>query len=159
VNLRISTTLVCSRAHYMKEGNVVNKYSMLAFALILALGLGTRANAQEEGKVVVIVPFDFVVSGKALPAGKYTVSRVLFGDSSSLIIRGDHDGALVLPTVFDDIPVENARLGFEHVDGAYLLNEVKTPIGTYSIGTSREAATLNRLAQAKMNGVTASGTP
>jgi hypothetical protein len=147
----------------MKEGNVVKKYSMLAFALILALGLGTRANAQEEGKVAVTVPFEFIVNGDILPAGRYTVSRISFGDSSSLIIEGDRGGAFVLPVAFDDVPVENAQLGFEHVDGAYLLNEVKTPIGTYSIGTSREEATLNRLAQAKMHtnmgSMTSSGTP
>jgi hypothetical protein len=137
----------------------VKKYSMLAFALILALGLGTKANAQEEGEVEVTVPFEFIVSGKALPAGQYTVSRRSFGDNSSLIIEGDHGGAFVLPVSFDNIPVENAQLGFEHVDGAYLLNEVKTPIGKYSINTVREEATLNRLAQAKMNGVTSSGTP
>ncbi len=47
----------------------MKKYSMLAFALILALGLGTRANAQEEGKVVVTVPFEFIAGGKTLPAG------------------------------------------------------------------------------------------
>ncbi len=134
-------------------------YSMLAFALILTLGLGTRANAQGEGKVVVTVPFEFIVSGTTLPAGKYTVSRGSSGDSSLLIIEGDRAAAFVLPVAFDNVPVENAQLGFEHVDGAYLLNEVKTPIGTYSVGTSREAATLNRLAQAKMNGMTSSGTP
>jgi hypothetical protein len=137
----------------------VKKYSMLAVALILALGLGTRASAQEEGRIVVTVPFEFIAGGKVLPAGKYTVSRASSDGNSSLSIAGNGESAFVLPVVFDDVPVENVQLSFEHVGGAYLLSEVKTQLGTYSIGTSREEARLTRLAQAKTHGMTSSGTP
>jgi hypothetical protein len=132
---------------------------MLAFALIIALGLGTRANAQEEGKVATTVPFEFIAGGKLLPAGNYTVSRLSSDFDSSLIISGNGNGVIVLPVAFDDVPVEKLQLSFAHVGGAYLLSEVKTQLGTYSIITSREAATLTRLAQAKTNGITSSGTP
>jgi hypothetical protein len=132
---------------------------MLAFALIIALGLGARANAQEEGKVVTTVPFEFIAGGKLLPAGNYTVSRLSPDFDSSLIISGNSNGVIVLPATFDDVPVENVRLSFAHIGGAYLLSEVRTQLGTYSIGTTREEATLVRLAQAKTNGMTSSGTP
>jgi hypothetical protein len=137
----------------------VKNYSMLAFALILALGLSSRANAQEEGRLVVNVPFEFFAGGKMLPAGNYTISRASSDINSSLAITGRTDSAFVLPVEFDGVPVENVQLNFDHVGGTYLLSEVKTQIGTYSIGTSREAATLTRLAQTKMGGMTSSGTP
>jgi hypothetical protein len=76
-----------------------------------------------------------------------------------LIISGNGEGVIVMPVAFDDVPVEKLQLSFAHVGGVYLLSEVKTQLGTYSISTSREAARLTRLAQAKTNGMTSSGTP
>jgi len=137
----------------------VNKYSIFALVLLAFAGTVVVAHAQEEGKVVVSVPFDFFAGTKMLPAGKYTVSRSSSDTNSPLIIYGNGNSVLVLPVAFDDVPADNLRFNFDHVGGAYLLSEVKTQIGTYSIGTSREAATLTRLAQAKMGGMTSSGTP
>jgi hypothetical protein len=137
----------------------VNKYSIFALVLLAFAGTTVVARAQEAGKVVVSVPFDFVAGTKMLPAGKYTVSRSSSDTNSPLIIYGNGNSALVLPVAFDDVPVDNVRFNFDHVGGAYLLSEVKTQIGTYSIGTSGEAATLTRLAQAKTGGMTSSGTP
>jgi len=137
----------------------VNKYSIFALVLLAFAGTVVVAHAQEEGKVVVSVPFDFFAGTKMLPAGEYTVSRSSSDTNSPLLIYGNGNSALVLPVAFDDVPADNLRLNFDHVGGAYLLSEVKTQIGTYSIGTSREAARLTRLAQAKMGGMTSSGTP
>ena len=137
----------------------MNKYSIFALILLAFAGTVVVAHAQEAGKVVVSVPFDFFAGTKMLPAGKYTVSRSSSDTNSPLIIYGNGNSALVLPVGFDDVPVENVRFNFDHVGGAYLLSEVTTHIGTYSIGTSREAAMLTRLAQAKMGGMTSSGTP
>jgi hypothetical protein len=137
----------------------VNKYSIFALVLLAFAGTAVVAHAQEEGKVVVSVPFDFFAGTKMLPAGKYTVSRSSFETNSPLIIYGNGNSAFVLPVAFDDVPVDNVRLNFDHVGDAYLLSEVKTQLGTYSIDTSREEATLTRLAQAKTNGMTSSGTP
>jgi hypothetical protein len=137
----------------------VNKYSIFALVLLGLAGTVVVAHAQEEGRVVVSVPFGFFAGTKMLPAGEYTVSRSSSDTNSPLIIYGNGNSALVLPVAFDDAPVDNLRLTFDHVGGAYLLSEVKTQIGTYSIGTSREAATLTRLAQTKMGGMTSSDTP
>lgn len=137
----------------------MNKYSIFALVLLAFAGTVVVAHAQEAGKVVVSVPFDFFAGTKMLPAGKYTVSRSSSDTNSPLIIYGNGNSALVLPVGFDDAPVDNVRFNFDHVGGAYLLSQVKTQVGTYSIGTSREAATLTRLAQAKMGGMTSSGTP
>ena len=137
----------------------MNKYSIFTLVLLAFAGTAVVTRAQEAGKVVVSVPFDFFAGAKMLPAGEYTVSRSSSDTNSPLIIYGNGNSALVLPVAFDDVPADNLRFNFDHVGGAYLLSEVKTQIGTYSIGTSREAATLTRLAQAKMGGMTSSGTP
>ncbi len=137
----------------------MNKYSIFALVLLASAGTAVVARAQEVGKVGVSVPFDFFAGNKMLPAGKYTVSRSSSDTNSPLIIYGNGNSALVLPVAFDDVPADTVRLNFNHVGGAYLLSGVTTQIGTYSIGTSREKATLTRLAQAKMGGMTSSGTP
>jgi hypothetical protein len=132
---------------------------VIALLALSFVGAAVAAHAQEEGKVVVSVPFDFFAGTKMLPAGNYSVSRSSSDTKSPLIIYGNGNSALVLPVAVDDSPADTLRLNFDHVGGAYLLSEVKTQIGTYSIATSREAATLTRLAQAKTNGLTSSGTP
>ena len=137
----------------------MNKYSIFALVLLAFAGTIVAAHAQEEGKVVVSVPFSFFAGTKMLPAGEYTVSKTSSDTNSPLMIYGNGNGALVLPVGFDGAPAGNLRLTFDHVGGAYLLSEVKTQIGTYSINTSRQAATLTRLAQTKMGGMTSSGTP
>jgi hypothetical protein len=139
----------------------VNKYSVIALVLLSFVGPAVVAHAQEEGKVVVSVPFDFFAGSKMLPAGKYSVSRLSSETNSPLIIYGNGNSALLLPVAFDDVPADDVQLTFEHVGGAHLLSAVKTQMGTYSIGTGQEEAKLTRLAQTKtgMGGMTSSGTP
>ena len=64
----------------------------------------------------------------------------------------------LLPIAFDSVPSDDVRLNLEHLGHSHLPSAVKTQIGTYSIGTSREAALISQ-AQAKMGGMTSSGTP
>ena len=51
------------------------KYARILLTLVGLLGLGVAAKAQIRGEIVVTLPFEFVVSGKTLPAGTYTLSR------------------------------------------------------------------------------------
>ena len=44
-------------------------------ALIGVAGLGITAKSQETDKIVVNLPYEFVMVGKTLPAGTYGVSR------------------------------------------------------------------------------------
>lgn len=139
----------------------MNKYSIFALVLLAFAGTVVVAHAQEEGTVVVSVPFDFFAGTKMLPAGNYTVSRSSSDTHSPLIIYGNGNSALVQPLAFDDVPADDVQLRFQQVGDAHLLSAVKTQIGTYSIGTGQEAAKLTRLAQSKtgMGGMTSSGTP
>jgi hypothetical protein len=113
------------------------QYATVLLALICLLGLSVGAQAEDEGKIVVNVPYAFVAAGKTLPAGTYSVSRISPETHRGLIIRSGEQTAFVLPVTSDDIPAEHARLSFEHVGDKYFLSSVETPLGTYTIATPR----------------------
>lgn len=139
----------------------MNKYFIIALALLSFVGPAVVAHAQEEGKVVVSVPFDFFAGSKMLPAGTYSVSSLSSETNSPLIIYSQGNSALLAPVAFDGVPADDVQLTFQRVGDAHLLSAVKTQIGTYSISTGQETAKLTRLAQTKtgMGGMTSSGTP
>lgn len=86
-------------------------YLGVVFTLICLLGLGVSARAQDAGKVVANVPFEFVAGGETLPAGTYSVSRVSFQAHRGLVIRSYDNSVFLLPIVFDGAPAEHAQLG------------------------------------------------
>jgi hypothetical protein len=141
----------------------VNKYSIIALVLLSLVGPAVVAQAQEEGIVIVTVPFEFFAGSKMLPAGKYAVSSLSSATDSLLIVRSTSNSALLLPVAFDGVPVRDVKLSFEQVGDAHLLSEVRTQMGTYSINTGQEAAKLTKLARTNvhtgMGGMTSSGTP
>ena len=78
--------------------SVLRKSTLLAVAfLVLA---GANASAADSNPLEVRIPFPFVVHGKTLPAGRYSVERADMG-SSVLLIRGEkgnHVAAFVSTT-------------------------------------------------------------
>ena len=119
--------------------------------------VGISAHAHGADTVVVSVPFEFVVGGATLPAGKYRVSRVSSGVSQELAIRGDNkENAFMLPLAFDNSAGNQPSLSFAHVGGKYFLSEIKTPAGVYTIGAPKALTTE---AQKKAtDGLSSSGT-
>jgi hypothetical protein len=53
---------------------------------LFAFGFGVAARAQEPDRLLVNVPYDFVVNGKLLPAGKYQVQRRSSNDLHQLVL-------------------------------------------------------------------------
>ena len=121
------------------------QYSTVVLTLICLLGLGLSARAQDEGRVVVNVPFDFVAGGATFPAATYSVSRLSSETSPTLVIRGQENSAFLLPIVFDDAASGTAELSFEHVGDKYFLSKVRTLAGVYTIGTPRAATKLGQM--------------
>jgi len=111
--------------------------------------MALTAQAQEEGKVVVRVPFEFIAGSKTLPAGTYTIGRLSLDTRSPLVISSRNHASVVLPGAFDGTPADNSRLSFQHLGETYLLSEVATQVGTYTIPTGAAAAALSRLATMK----------
>jgi hypothetical protein len=124
-------------------------YLTAVVALTCVLVLCGGARAQDASRIVVNVPFDFVAGGETLPAGTYSVSRVSTEAQPDLIIRSDDKSALLLPLVFDGVPTEQAKLGFEHVGSRYFLSKVETLAGVYRIGIPQA---MTRVAQMKDHG-------
>jgi hypothetical protein len=99
----------------------------------------------DASRIVVNVPFDFVAGGETLPAGTYSVSRVSTEAQPDLAIRSDDKSALLLPIVFDGVPDDQAKLGFEHVGDKYYLSKVETLAGVYTIGTPRAMTKIDQM--------------
>lgn len=126
----------------------MKKYSVVAVTLLFCCGMALTAHAQEEGKVVVTVPFEFIAGSKTLPAGTYTIGRLSLDTGSPLLISSRTNSSFVMPAAFDGAAGDKVRLSFEHVGETYLLSGVATEIGTYTIATGPAAASL-RLAKMK----------
>jgi len=127
----------------------MKKYSVVAVTLVFCCGMALTAHAQEEGKVVVTVPFEFIAGSKTLPAGTYTIGRLSLDTGSPLLISSRTNSSFVMPAAVDGAAGDKVRLSFEHVGERYLLSGVATEIGTYTIATGPAAASLSRLAKMK----------
>lgn len=110
-------------------------FALLFFAGV-TLCMTSKANAQS---LRVSVPFDFVVSGKTLPAATYTIRESLPNDSTGLAFIGDHNGILARATEIDGYNT-GAKLVFVKVDGEYLLRDVVTLHGTLRFKTSSKGS-------------------
>jgi hypothetical protein len=77
----------------------MRKYARSLVAIVFILGLSRVAKAESQDGIVVTLPFRFVVGGKTLPAGTYTVRNTSDDPSGPLKIT-NHDtskSVLVLP--------------------------------------------------------------
>jgi hypothetical protein len=129
-------------------------FASVVLTMICLLGLGEGARADDEGKVVSNVPFEFAVGGVTLPAGVYTLGKPE-ANSGVVLIRSQDRGALLLPIAFDEASAGRAQFDFEHVGDRYFLSKVETPQGVYIFRTPRA---ITKLAQVKDHGtVTYSG--
>ena len=124
---------------------MTKSYLTAVLMLPFVLGVVVSARAQNADAVVVSVPFEFVAGGATLPAGQYRVTRVDSGVNRELAISGYSTGhAFLLPLSFDDNPVDQPTLGFEHVGGKYFLSRIKTLDGVYTMPASREMIMLGQ---------------
>jgi hypothetical protein len=114
-------------------------YLSVVLTMTCLLGLGEGARAQDPGKVVSNVPFEFVAGGVTLPAGVYTVGGVSAEAYPGLVLIRSYDkGVLLLPVAFDGAPAEHGEFDFEHVGDRYFLSKIETPAGVYTFATHEQ---------------------
>ena len=108
-----------------------------AICCLFVLAAVTPAFAQMPGtEIRAMIPFDFMVRGKLLPAGKYDVKRI-FDSPEGLMIQNE---ATHQTEVFETDPVDaqrtptKARLVFHRYGDDYFLDEIWTP----GVSTGRE---------------------
>jgi hypothetical protein len=129
--------------------------SFLAIALTLTCLLGSTvsATAQDNSRVVVTVPFEFVVGAKTMPPGTYDISRVSADLGSGLVIRGYDNSVVALPMFDSGESAEHAHLSFQLVGDRHFLSKVETPAGVYTFETPRS---LTKVAQMNEHGTASS---
>ena len=100
--------------------------TLLSFALMTVLS--AAAYAQSGRRMTVHVPFDFVVAGKQMPAGDYSVRRVSKDSEVALIIQSaDGRSAATVFTNSSRHDAERAQLSFRQRGESYFLAEVSIP--------------------------------
>jgi hypothetical protein len=134
------------------------KYATIVFTLICILGLSVAAKAQTRGQIVetqpfgdwvvgggdqivVTLPFEFVVSGKTLPAGKYKVIRVSVDKSDGLILSSyeNRTSVIVHPIEIESTRPHKPNVSFERVGEQHFLSTIETTHNIYTISVSRSA--------------------
>jgi hypothetical protein len=109
--------------------------ALIVVGLILVAAFA--AQAQLERRVVVNVPFDFAVGKKMLPAGQYTIRRIV-RDNDRLLLVQSADGRIAqtiqTSAVEANTPTDNVQVKFHRYGDKYFLFQVWTP----GNGTGRE---------------------
>ncbi|MGB7845969.1 MAG: hypothetical protein WBL63_10165 [Candidatus Acidiferrum sp.] len=115
------------------------------FFTFAALAITARGQAVDH--VVANIPFEFVVAGKTLPAGTYTVQRLNDQDNRTLVMDSfkAHVSVLVVSSEARHTFYDKPALSFEQVGDQRLLSKIETASSIYTIPVSRtptlEAAT------------------
>ena len=115
------------------------KYASILLTLICLLGLGVAAKAQIRGEIIVTLPFEFVVSGKTLPAGTYTLSRFSDDKFDGLILSNyeNRTSVFVHPIEVESAHADKPNVSFERVGEQHFLTRIQTANDVYNIPVSR----------------------
>jgi hypothetical protein len=123
----------------------VTKAIRVLFASLL---FGTALIAGAQTVVQVQVPFDFHVSGRTLPAGSYTLTRVFDREPSVLRISGAEGQESVVFLTGLESSQTGAGLSFHRYGDSYYLSAIATASGKFSLPRTRA----ERLAASKSCG-------
>jgi len=103
------------------------KRQMFVLVGVLALLLAGGSAYAQSVRVSANVPFDFIVNGKTMPAGLYTINTVDASDTSALLIRSAQpkDNMIVLSQSVESLKAaKNTKLVFHQYGTRYFLSEI-----------------------------------
>jgi hypothetical protein len=117
------------------------KYASVLLALIGLLGMSTAAKAQIRGQVKITLPFEFVVDGKTLPPGTYTVSSFADDKYSGLVLSNYESrvSVFVLPFDVESVSAGEPEITFQRVGEQLFLSSIRTSHDVYDIAGPRSA--------------------
>ena len=103
------------------------KFGLLAVVLVIAAGATAKAQSLQY-QLTVSIPFDFTVTDKKLPAGKYTIGRAQQANGDLVILissadRSESVARLTIPVVTRD-PQNEGILVFHQYENQYFLYEI-----------------------------------
>jgi hypothetical protein len=99
--------------------------------LLVLLVLGTAAVARADERVVVHIPFSFIIGTTQLPAGDYVVTED-FGDNQNVLAIESTDGrhtVFALSIAATTPRPEQSELIFEKFENRYFLSKVASEAG------------------------------
>jgi hypothetical protein len=102
--------------------------TMLSLLLMLA-AISVNAQQLSENKIAVNIPFDFAVDETKLPAGKYTLRRIISTSAADqLLIRNaearvDMRSGITRPNRASEVQ-KQSKLVFNRYGGEYFLSQV-----------------------------------
>jgi hypothetical protein len=119
----------------------MKKYARILVAITFLLGLSVAAKAEVRAQIVVTLPFEFVVGGKTLPAGKYTVKRTSAQLFATLLITSYDNGTsvFVIPTEMEETSAYAPKVSFHEVGEQHFLSSIQTADYVYNFPVSRSA--------------------
>jgi hypothetical protein len=118
---------------------MTKKFASILLTLTCVLGLGVAARATTRNEIVVTLPFEFVVGGKTLPAGTYTLSRVSDDKLGGLVLSNDHASVFVNAITVASASSDQPQVSFERVGEQRFLSSIRTAYDVYSIPVPRAA--------------------
>jgi len=98
--------------------------------------LAITAKGQEADKLVVNIPYEFVVAGKTLPAGTYKVNRISANNEKVLTISNPESHAMVFVLsgeIADTTGSEQPGVTFQQVGEQHLLSKIQTAEHVFTI--------------------------
>jgi len=137
----------------------MKKYARMLVAVTFLLGLSVAANAEIQPQIAVTLPFDFVVSGKTLPAGSYTVRRFSQQPFDALLLTSDNTGTSVFvhPTEMEGAPNDKPKVSFQKVGEQHFLSAIQTEDYLYNFTVRRSVILEAAQKQPGMVSASASG--
>ncbi len=118
------------------------RYVRILTALFGLTVLAVTARSQGMDQVVVNIPYNFVVSGKTLPAGNYSVNRVSYRETRELVLSNFENRRTVFvlsSEVVDRDGRERPALDFQLVGGQHVLEKIETAEHVFTIPVSPAA--------------------
>jgi len=124
-----------------KEKRMKRNFFRWFVVSLFALGFGVAAQAQEPDRLVVNVPYDFMVNGTTLPAGKYDVRRSSDIDLHILSISSfeNHVHAVTLATDVDQARDVRPGATFARTGDLSVLTKIQTADHVFTIPVPRSA--------------------
>jgi len=116
-------------------------YLRILIALMGMAGFGAAAHGQTVDRITVKIPYEFVVSGKILPAGNYTVNRIGEANGGSVLLLSSFESranVVVFPNQREPIAAGKTFVKFDQIGEQHFLTTIQTGDNLFTISVSRK---------------------
>jgi hypothetical protein len=130
-------------SHSKQKGEDMKRNYFRMFVVSFgAAVLAAASHAADLDRLVVDIPYDFVVNGKTLPAGKYNVSRSTNNNPRILSISGvdNHASAVALSTDMDQPRDSRPRITLRRTGDQTVLTKIQTAEHVFTFPVSRQSS-------------------